>query len=213
MKTLVGIGLVIAVTSMFALATSNAKFKISTKRADDTVAVQTEGDKTVFSVKSPFSISQADIKRVDDEWPEAVVLRLHLKGLESFRASNGKVTLDAAVSGYKGEPKVRLWKDGKEDAPLDEKSPFWMAIRILSSDGKPAKQLPLKDGYFEMTTAQGVFRGQSEVDHPELDRLLPRVMLRHEGQCFPFAGHSISPRSSSPSAPHSPVKGPTKNVD
>ena len=29
-----------------------------------------------------------------------------------------------------GEPKVRLWKDGKEAAPLDEKSPFWMAIRI-----------------------------------------------------------------------------------
>jgi hypothetical protein len=27
-----------------------------------------------------------------------VVLRLHLKGLENFRASNGKVRLDAAVS-------------------------------------------------------------------------------------------------------------------
>jgi hypothetical protein len=38
----------------------------------------------VFSVKSPFGIS-----RTDDKWPEALALRLRLKGLESFRASNG----------------------------------------------------------------------------------------------------------------------------
>ena len=163
MKTLVGAGLVLfAVTSMFALASGDAKFKIGTKRADDTVAVQTEGDKTIFSVKSPFGISQAVIERVDDEWPKAVVLRLHLNGLESFRASNGKVTLDVAVSYHDGELKTRLWKDGKEDAPLDEKSPFWMAIRILGSDGKPAKQLPLKDGYFEMTLPKAFFEGNQK---------------------------------------------------
>ena len=50
MKTLVGIGLVAGIFA--SVAAHNDKFKISTKRADDTVAVQTEGDKTVFSVKS-----------------------------------------------------------------------------------------------------------------------------------------------------------------
>ena len=58
-----------------------------------------------------------------------------------------------------GKPKVRLWKDGKEDAPLDEKSPFWMDIRILTGDGKPAKEIPLKDGYFEMTLPRAFFEG------------------------------------------------------
>ena len=85
-------------------------------------------------------------------WYEAT-----LKGLESFRASNGKVTLHAAVSGHAGELKTRLWKDGKEDTPLDEKSVFWMAIRILGSDGKAAKQLPLNDGYFEMILPMAFF--------------------------------------------------------
>ena len=84
----------------------------------------------MFSVKSPFGISQVVIERTDDKWPDAVVLRLHLKGLENIRASNGKVTLDAAVSIQDDKPKVRMWKDGKEDAPLDGKSPFWMDIRI-----------------------------------------------------------------------------------
>jgi hypothetical protein len=135
------------------------KFKITTKRKDDSVEVKVEKDKAVFSVKSPFGISQASIEREGEKWPTAVVLRLHLKGLESFRASNGKVTLDAAVSMQDGKPKVRIWKDGKEDAPLDEKSLFWMAIRMVGGDGKPATEIPLKDGYFEMALPKAFFEG------------------------------------------------------
>jgi len=136
-----------------------AKFKITTKRTDDSVKVQVEKDKTVFAVKSPFGISQAVIERQEAAWPKAVVLRLHLKGLSSFRASNGKVTLDAAVSIQEGKTQVRMWKDGKEDAPLDEKSPFWMEIHMVGVDGKPAKELPLTDGYFEMTLPKAFFEG------------------------------------------------------
>ena len=110
-------------------------------------------------MKSPFGISQAVIEREGEKWPDAVALRLHLKGLESFRASNGKVTLDAAVGIQEGKAKMRLWKDGKEDAPLDEKSPFWTAIRIVGGDGKPAKELPLKGGYFEVALPRAFFEG------------------------------------------------------
>jgi hypothetical protein len=127
-----------------------AKFKITTKRKDDSVEVRSNKDNTVLAVKSPFGISQAVIEREGEKWPDAVVLRLHLKGLESFRASNGKVTVDAAVSSQDGGLKVRLWKDGKEDTSLDQKSPLWIVISIVGGDGKPAKELPLKDGYFEM---------------------------------------------------------------
>ncbi len=87
------------------------------------------------------------------------MLRLHLKGLESFRASNGKVTVGAAVSIQEGKTQVRLWKDDKEDAPLDEKSPLWTDIRIVGGDGKPATELPLKGGYFEVALPGAFFEG------------------------------------------------------
>ena len=125
-------------------------FKITTKRDTDKVEVKFEKDQTVFSVHSPFGISQAVIERTQEKWSEGVVLRLHLNGLENFRASNGQVTLDAAVSSSDDRQRVRLWKDGKEDSPLDSKSPHWMAIRMVGGDGKPAKGIPLKDGFFEM---------------------------------------------------------------
>ena len=133
-----------------------ARFKITTKRQDDRVEVKAEEDKALFAVTSPFGISQAVIERQEDTWPKAVVLRLHQKGLSSFRASNGKVRLDAAVSIEEGKQKIRLWKDGKEDAPLDEKSPLRTDIRIVG-DGKPARELPLKDGYFEMALPRAFF--------------------------------------------------------
>ena len=113
----------------------------------------------MFAVKSPFGISQAVIERREDTWPKAVVLRLHLKGLSSFRASNGKVTLGAAVSIQEGKKQVRLWQDGKEDAPLDEKSPLWLDVRIVGGDGKPARELPLKGGYFEAALPRALFEG------------------------------------------------------
>jgi hypothetical protein len=87
----------------------------------------------------------------------AVVLRLHLKGLENFSVSNDKVKLEASVSSQDG--KVRLWKDGKEDTPLDTKGPYWTEIQMVGSDGKPAKTIPLKDGYFEMQLPKAFFEG------------------------------------------------------
>ena len=153
---------VVALVPAFALADDDnapkdqlAKFKITTTRKDDSVEVRSDKDKTVVAVKSPFGISQVVIEREGEKWPDAVRLHLHMKGLESFRASNGKVTVDAALSSQDG--KVRIWKDGKEDAPLDVKSPFWTEICMVGSDGKPAKEIPLKDGYFEVRLPKAFF--------------------------------------------------------
>jgi hypothetical protein len=84
---------------------------------------------------------------------------LHSKALESFWATNGKVTLDAAVSSHDDQQRIRLWKDGKDDSPLDAKSPYWMEIRMIGGDGKPAKAIPLKDGHFEITLPKALFEG------------------------------------------------------
>lgn len=134
-------------------------FKITTKRDNDRVEVKVEKEMTIFSVHSPFGISNAAIERTGEKWPDAVMLRLHLKGLERFKALNGKTRLEASASLQEGKPLVRLWKDGKEDALLDSKDPLWMEIRVVGGDGKPAKAIPLKDGYFEMKLPRALFDG------------------------------------------------------
>lgn len=138
-----------------AAADETLPFKIMTKRDNDRVRVKADRDQAVFSIHSPSGISHASIERTSDKWPDAVVLRLHLKGLEKFRAVNDKVKLEAAVSSQDG--KARIWTDGKEDKLLDAKSPYWMAIRAVGGDGKPAKVFPLKDGHFEMALPKAFF--------------------------------------------------------
>jgi len=138
---------------------SSPEFKITTQRETDHVEVEVEKDKTVFTVSSPFGISQSVIERTEEKWPDAVVLRLKLNGLESFRVSNGKVTIDAAVSSNDDKQRVRLWKDSQEDSPLDSGSPYWMEIGMIGGDGKGAQRIPLKKGCFEMQLPKAIFDG------------------------------------------------------
>ena len=55
-----------------------------------------------------------------------VLVRLHLTGLESFKASNGKVTLHVSVSST-GENETRVWisSDGREESTVTRTSLFW----------------------------------------------------------------------------------------
>lgn len=126
--------------AIFLLALAAGDFTISTLKKEDTVEARAEKDMTVFVVKSPSGIGQAGIERTGEKWPKAVTLRLHLKGLESFQVSNGKDTLHVAVSVQDKKPKVRLWKNDKENAELDRKSPFWMDV--AGKDGAFEMRLP-----------------------------------------------------------------------
>ncbi len=139
------------------------QFKITTQRDNDRVDVKFENDKVIFSVHSPFGISQVVIAPAGTKWPDAVMLRLHLKGLENFKVTNGKVTLEGSASLQNGKPMIRLWKDGQEDSTLDNKSPFWIDVRFLDGNGKPAKEIPLKDGYFELPLPKTLFEDNPKI--------------------------------------------------
>lgn len=130
-------------------------FKVSTRRDNDNVAVYADGDKAAFSVQSPSGISHAVIERCRSNWPDFVTLNLHFKGLESFKVTNGVVTIEAAVSSQDG--KVRQWKDGKEDSLMNADHPYWIEIRRISKDGKLMKSPPLNDGYFELRLPKAIF--------------------------------------------------------
>jgi len=158
----VRVAIVVGLSGAIVAGDDLPKFKIRTKRANDRVEVQAEKDTVVFSVHSPFGISQAVIERTSEVWPEALILRMYLQGLESFRVANGKLTLDATVSSQSDNERVRLWKDGNERQPLDSKSPLWMTIRLMDSDGRPTKIIPLKDGYFEMQLPKAIFEGNPQ---------------------------------------------------
>ena len=137
-----------------------AKFNLLSKRLDDHVDVITNEDTTEFSIRSPFGISSLGIERTEVDWPRRVVVKLHLKGLENMRISNGKITLEAAVSSQNEKPRVRQWKDKNEDSPLESDSPYWMEIRMIGSDHESTDIIPLDNGHFEIQLPKGMLEAQ-----------------------------------------------------
>ena len=135
-----------------------ARFTVTTRKADDTVAVGGDRERTTFDVRSPSGISRAVVERTGDAWPKAVVVRLHLKGLESLKVSAGAVAVGAAVGVRDGKVEVRQWTPGKDETPLAADDPRRLAIRVLGKDGKAAAGVPLDGGHFEVTLPAAFLR-------------------------------------------------------
>ena len=132
------------------------KFEVVVKRVDDKVEVKTEDGTTTFSVRSPFGIGNAVIKRAEPNWPERVCLRLHLKRLEGLKVSNGKIELVTGVSGPDNKRYLQKSSVGKvHDVTKRSRN----AIRMFGSDGKPSTEVPLESGYFEVLVPKVLFEG------------------------------------------------------
>lgn len=126
---------------------------ITTKKTEDRVEVETKADTATLTLTSPSGIGTAAISLKQGQWPHKVVLRLRLKGLESFTISNGKVAIGAAVSSH-GDQGPRVYrKDGGQEIPVQKSDPHWMEIKVVGGE-----KAPLKDGYFEVVLPEALLR-------------------------------------------------------
>ncbi|HEX3315526.1 MAG TPA: hypothetical protein VHR72_11575 [Gemmataceae bacterium] len=149
--------LVIAILPLGAFVDGPMDFKITPKDGDS-VDVKVDKDRTLFDVKSPFGIGRASIERRKSEWPGVVTVRLRLKGLEHLKIVAGAKKLEAAVGVRNGRPEIRAWKDGDENHPLGDKSPYWPMIAVIDR-GQPAQTSPLTDGWFDIELPRALLEG------------------------------------------------------
>ena len=131
--------------------------RVTAKRDDDRATVKVDGEKATVSIRSPFGISTATIERVSDEWPNIVVLHLHLKGLENFQIAGDRITLEGAVSLQGGKTAVRIGNAGRERATLHDESPLSIDVQTITSDGKPAKDVLQHGDFFEIVLPRKLF--------------------------------------------------------
>ena len=135
-------------------------FDIVTKKKDDRVVVTAADGRIVFDIRSRSGIGSAEITRTKDRWPEFVVIRLHLGGLECFAVTCGKTRLTTSVASHGGHAKrLHVDQDGT-DSEVDKTSPFWTEVKVLGSAGKPSLDYPLADGTFEIVLPTALLRDQ-----------------------------------------------------
>jgi polyhydroxybutyrate depolymerase len=128
-----------------------AAFENTTKKTEDQVEVETKEGAAIFTFRCPTGIGGATMKIKDGKWPQKVMLRLRLKGLESLTIANGTIKLTGSVLSHGGNPRLlTVVEDGKEKK-VGMDSLYWTEIRGFDSTGKAVTGLPGNGGYFEIT--------------------------------------------------------------
>lgn len=132
--------------------------RVSTRRGDSRVrCLELEGS-LILDVTSGSGIGNATLRREAEAWPVPMRVRLHLKGLESFRVRAGDVTVEWSVSSTADQAsRVSLHASGDEIA-LDNTSPYFTDARIVGGNGR----IPLTGGYIEVPLPSRLFK-----DNPE----------------------------------------------
>lgn len=142
---------------------SPAVFDVSCREAGTLTAANQYG-RGILTIRGGRGIGEATIRLSEGAWPEDMILRAYLSGLESLKISSGNVTLAASVQSHSGnQVLLNLDRDGKEGPQLGLDSPYWMEIRLRDADGKSAAGLPPKGGWFEMKIPSALLAGAREL--------------------------------------------------
>jgi len=116
----------------------------------DSLTAETTAANTVLTIKGR-GIGRATVTCGQQEWPQVIILRAKLRGLESLTIANDRLEWRASVLSHGNHATLlHLLQDGKEGPPLEKTSPYWVEIQRLDPDGKPATGLPPEGGWFEI---------------------------------------------------------------
>jgi len=116
-----------------------------------------QDETALIYVQSLSGIGSAWVELVGGAFPEKMVLRLKLRGLEQFRLAYGDMVILASVSSANGGSVQQSIRTAEGDEqPHASGSPYWMDIQIVADQG--ASHIPLDQGYFEITLPEDFIR-------------------------------------------------------
>jgi hypothetical protein len=108
-------------------------------------------------ITSDRGIDRAVIDRKAPQWPNQMVLRLHLKGLESLKVTCQQTTITWSISST-GDHSARTYRTiGDREQEIIESDPLYAKIKLVGDS-----TIPLKNGYFELVLPQALFAGNPE---------------------------------------------------
>lgn len=147
-KTLLLIALWTATTTFVQSAPpthqSEVPMQVEFSQAGDTSVITSSGssnsDRTILDLRSERGIGTCRIHRKLDKWPERLILRLHLRGLEQIAVHIGDRKWIGAVSSSDGIVRWTSTSDDAMEQTIDSSDPNWCSIRVLRGNESPATE-------------------------------------------------------------------------
>ncbi len=137
---------------------------VVTAGAGDSVNLLGSDDMLVADITSERGIGSALLALNPAALPEALLLRLHLHGLEQLTVDNGAQRLEIAVASSAPHAVTQTLIGAEGSQPLQEGDEMWAAVALMTEDGS-APAIPLQDGSFDVLLPTGLV----DAEHASLD--------------------------------------------
>ncbi len=139
--------------------------KVTLDKLDDTAVVSRDVDRTIIDVTSARGIGGLQAELVAGQWPDEVVVRLHLTGLESLEIGYDQVLVRTGVSSTSDPaplPIVYAIDDAnRAQEVFDAGEAFYPSVIVVPEEGSQAS-IPLQNGYFEISLPPNFYDGRPD---------------------------------------------------
>lgn len=111
------------------------EFQIATDKPDDVVTATMDGERLLVDVQSASGIGSAGVRAADGAMPPAVLIRLHLNGLEQMTFAFGDAIVKLSVPSGGDRPVIQSVVEGGQESPITPESPYWMEVTRTTAAG------------------------------------------------------------------------------
>ncbi len=105
-------------------------FEITVPSQTDQVTSESSDGSVRFDIHSESGIGSAEVNLAGGQWPEEILLRVHAKGLESFKFSYADTVIEVSVATGSDQKVLRsAMQIGKDLQPAGEGTKFYMPLK------------------------------------------------------------------------------------
>lgn len=119
--------------SLAACATSSASdqgaaYQAIPLKGDPVITFSSADDSVLIDITSPTGIGSTRIEKTSGEWPPKIVLRLRMKGLESFKFRYADTSVDVNVSSHGDQTVSETYQQGGQTGTIHAGDAYWIAV-------------------------------------------------------------------------------------
>ncbi len=111
-------------------------FRTVLQKADDSYSLAVGEKGATLAITSGSGIGRARLVRVDEKWPNPLVIRLNLKGLEGFQMNNGAIRFETFLRASRTVPYFKM------DAKNTDPPAGTLQLRMVQAEGRIDLVLP-----------------------------------------------------------------------
>jgi hypothetical protein len=109
-------------------AEKHATYQAVPLKGDPRITFNTTADAVLIDITSPTGIGSAAIEKTSGQWPARIVMRLHVKGLESLQFLYGDTRIDVSVSSHGDNAVHQVYEQPGKMGPASPGDPYWIAV-------------------------------------------------------------------------------------